>query len=179
MSHMKDKLVPALADSDDLEFSIMEMKKEVLQIYSDDLQGVKRRRMSILASVSVDGESQLSEAVARVINKSSSAVRKGTHINSDRRKASLRRQSSAQLRSSSAMPQSNKLDFATKLLIRSNGEEAAVQWLQELVRAKHHELKPTETLWSPYTINYWCVECVAFGVWPCCDIYIYYKGCCV
>jgi hypothetical protein len=101
-----------------------------------------------------------------VINKSSSAVRKGSLFNSDRRKSSLRRRSSAQLLSSSAMPQSNKLDFATKLLIRSHGEETAVQWLQELVRAKHHELKPTETLWSPYTINYWCVECVAFGVWP-------------
>ena len=115
MSHMKNKLVPPLADSDDLEFSITEMKKEVLQMYSKDLQGTKRRRMSILASVSIEGESQLSEAVTKVIN------------------------------------------FATKLLIRSNGEEAAVQWLQELVRAKHQELKPTETLWSPYTINCWCV----------------------
>jgi hypothetical protein len=165
MSHMKDKLVPALADSDNLEFSITEMKKEVLQMYSDGLQETKRRRTSILASVSVDGENQLSEAVAKVINKCSLAVRKGSFFNSDRRKSSLRRQSSAQLLSSSAMSQSSKLDFATKLLIKSNGEEAAVQWLQELVRAEHQELKPTETLWSPYTINCWCVACIACGVW--------------
>ena len=174
MSHMKDKLVPALADADDLEFSITEMKKEVLQIYSDGLQGTKRRRMSILKSVTIDGESQLSEAVAKVINKSSLAVRRGSLFNSNRRKSSLRRKSSAQLLSSSAMSQSNKLDFATKLLIRSHGEEAAVQWLQELVRAKHHDLKPTETLWSPYTINYWCVR--VWSVWRlacglCCDIF--------
>jgi hypothetical protein len=158
MSHMKDKLVPALADSDDLEFSISQMKKEVLQMYGDGLQGTKRRRMSILASASVDGVSQLSEAVAKVINKSSSAVRKGHLFNSNRRKSSMRRRSSAQLLYSSEMPQSNKLDFATKLLIRDNGEEAAMQWLQELVRAKHDELKPTETLWSPYTISCWWFE---------------------
>jgi hypothetical protein len=142
----------------------MEMKKEVLQMYSDGSEGPKRRRTSILDSVSVDGKSQLSEAVAKVINKSSLAVRRGSFFNSKHRKSSLRRQSSTQLLSSSAMSQSNKLDFATKLLIRSDGEESAVQWLQGLVRAKHEELKPTETLWSPYTINCWCV-------WRCGNIF--------
>jgi hypothetical protein len=152
MSHMKDKLVPPLADADDFELSIAAMKDQVLEMYSDgEQEGATRRRKSILASVSIDGEGQLSEAVAKVVG--SPFV-----FNVNRRKSSLRRKSSARSLSRSAVSQTNKLDLAIRLITRGKGEEGALQWLQELVRAKHEELKPTETLWSPYTIHCWWFE---------------------
>jgi hypothetical protein len=153
MSHMRDKLVPPLADADDFELSIAAMKDQVLEMYSDgEQEGAGRRRKSIiLASISIDGESQLSEAVAKVVGSP-------FLFNVNRRKSSLRRKSSARSLSRSTVSQTSKLDLAIRLITRGKGEEGALQWLQELVRAKHEELKPTETLWSPYTIHCWWFE---------------------
>jgi hypothetical protein len=140
MRPLRNKLVPALADSDDHTASLQAMKQQLFDMYTE-----------------ASGRAELSAAMAKV--RDGESIAQGSLLSTNRRRTSAVMLKHMPLDgTSSAASLHLHLDLAVQTLVDESGQLVAIKWMQLLVRAKQPELAPTQTLWSPYSIHCWWFE---------------------